>query len=135
MMCRVRAVSRSGYDAWRERLPSAREMANQRRLEEIKAGHKKSRSRYGSPRIYQALLQLEIRCSGKRVARLMRQNGIRGQSRRRYKRTTDANHAQPVAPNRLQQDFQTRNGAQILPTSPRVKAGAPWRSSSTATPA
>lgn len=105
LMCRVLAVSRGGYYAWRERPPSAREMANKQLLEEIRAVHKQSRERYGSPRIYEALLQLEIRCSRKRVARLMRENGIRAKNRRRYKRTTDANHSHPVAPNRLKQDF------------------------------
>ena len=105
LMCRVLAVSRSGYYAWRERPPSAREMANQQLLEKIKAIHKKSRGRYGSPRVYEALVQLEIRCSRKRVARLMRENGIRGKRRRRYKRTTDSEHTRPIVPNRLRQDF------------------------------
>lgn len=50
-------------------------------------------------------MQLGIRCSRKRVARLMRENGIRGKRRRRYKRTTDSEHTCPIAPNRLQQDF------------------------------
>ena len=105
LMCRVLAVSRSGYYAWRERPPSAREMANRQLLESIRVIHKKSRGRYGSPRIYEALLQLEIRCSRKRVARLMRQNGIRGKRRRRYKRTTDSDHTRSIAPNQLGQDF------------------------------
>jgi transposase InsO family protein len=105
LMCRVLAVTRSGYYAWRERPPSAREMANQKLLEMINAVHKKSRGCYGSPRIYQALRQLEIRCGRKRVARLMREHGIRGKGRRRDKRTTDSEHAQPIAPNQLQQDF------------------------------
>ncbi len=105
LMCRVLDVSRSGYYAWRERPPSTREMADQKLLEKIKAVHKQSRGRYGSPRIYEALLQLEIRCSRKRVARLMRQHGIWGKRPRRRRRTTDSGHNLPVAPNRLQQDF------------------------------
>ena len=88
LMCRVLDVSRSGYYTWRERPPSAREMANQKLLEEIRVVHQQSRGRYGSPRIYEALLQLEIRCSRKWVARLMRQHGIRAKGRRRRKVTT-----------------------------------------------
>jgi putative transposase len=105
LMCRILDVSRSGYYAWRGRPPSARKMADQQLLEQIKAVHKQSRGRYGSPRIYEALLQLEIRCSRKRVARLMRQHGIWGKRPRRRRRTTDSAHSLPVAPNRLQQDF------------------------------
>lgn len=105
LMCRVLDVSRSGYYAWRERPPSAREMANQKLLEEIKVVYKQSRGRYGSPRIYKALLQLEIRCSRKRVAQLMRQHGIRAKGRRRRKVTTDSRPDRPSAPNRLAQDF------------------------------
>jgi putative transposase len=105
LMCRILDVSRSGYYAWRERPPSVRKMADQQLLEQIKAVHKQSRGRYGSPRIYEALLQLEIRCSRKRVARLMRQHGIWGKRPRRRRRTTDSAHSLPVAPNRLQQDF------------------------------
>ena len=108
LMCRVLDVSRSGYYAWRERPPSAREMANQRLLGEIKAVHERSRRRYGGPRIYQALLQLEIRCSRKRVARLMRQHGIRAKGRRRRKVTTDSQPDRPSAPNRLAQDFTAK---------------------------
>lgn len=108
LMCRVLEVSRSGFYAWRERPPSAREMANKKLLEEIKVVHKQSRGRYGSPRIYEALLQLEIRCSRKRVARLMRQHGIRAKGRRRRKVTTDSRPDRPSAPNRLAQDFTAK---------------------------
>jgi putative transposase len=109
LMCRVLDVSRSGYYAWRKRPPSAREMANQKLLEEIKAVHKQSRGRYGSPRIYEALLRLAIRCSRKRVARLMRQHGIRAKGRRRRKVTTDSQHDRSSAPNRLAQDFTAKS--------------------------
>lgn len=105
LLCRVLDVSRSGYYAWRQRLPSAREMADQRLLEEIIAVYEQSRRRYGSPRIHRALRQKGYRCSCKRVARLMRQNGLRAKGRRRHKVTTDSQHTHAVAQNRLQQDF------------------------------
>lgn len=105
LMCRVLAVSRSGYYAWCQRPPSEREMANQQLLQSIQAIYEQSRERYGSPRIYAALLQLEFRCSRKRVARLMRQHGIRAKGRRRRKVTTHSQHDQAVAPNHLGQNF------------------------------
>ncbi len=41
----------------------------------------------------------------RRTARLMRENGLRGRQKRRFKRTTDSEHSWPVAPNIIDQDF------------------------------
>jgi len=61
---------------------------------------------YGSPRIHAALRAQGIRCSRKRVARLMRAQSLcAGRARRRKPRTTDSQHTQPVAPNLLGRDF------------------------------
>jgi putative transposase len=61
---------------------------------------------YGSPRIHAALRRQGIRCSRKRVARLMRAQGLYAmRPHRRKPRTTDSQHAQPVAPNLLARDF------------------------------
>jgi transposase InsO family protein len=108
LMCRVLKVSRSGYYAWRKREPSKRKMANQKLLALIKEIHQQSKGRYGSPRIYQALLALGYRYNRKRIARLMRQHGIQGKRPRRHKVTTDSNHRLPVAPNLLQQQFKVQ---------------------------
>lgn len=108
VMCRVLSVSRSGYYAWRKRPVSPRKMANDIVLEKIKAAHRKSRQTYGSPRIQAELVAQGIRCGHNRVARLMRLNGLRAKQKRAFKvKTTDSNHHQPVAPNLLDQDFQT----------------------------
>lgn len=108
VMCRVLSVSRSGYYAWRKRPASPRKMANDIVLEKIKAAHRKSRQTYGSPRIQAELVAQGIRCGHNRVARLMRLNGLRAKQKRAFKvKTTDSNHHQPVAPNLLDQDFQT----------------------------
>jgi putative transposase len=108
VMCRVLSVSRSGYYAWRKRPASPRKMANDIVLEQIKAAHHKSRQTYGSPRIQAELVAQGIRCGHNRVARLMRLNGLRAKQKRAFKvKTTDSNHHQPVAPNLLDQDFQT----------------------------
>jgi len=104
LMCRVLAVSTSGYYAWRKRPASAREMANQRLLKEIKAVHEASGQTYGSPRVYHEL-KGRIQCSQNRVARLMKKHGIGVKQKRCYKRTTKANDNHPVAPNLLDRDF------------------------------
>ena len=104
LMCQVLGVSRAGYYAWGKRKPSQRERANQvlRRL--IRLRHKEHRSVYGYRRIH-ALLRREQVVGKNRVARLMRQEGLSGRRRRRFKRTTQSQHSLPVAPNVLAQDF------------------------------
>lgn len=105
LMCRVLDVSRSGYYAWRNRGPSARELANQRLLVEIRAIHQASRRSYGYRKVYKALLVKQIACSRNRVARLMRQAGLRSKRPRPFRVTTQSQHKRPVAPNHLKQDF------------------------------
>jgi transposase InsO family protein len=51
------------------------------------------------------LKELGIRVGQRRVGRLMRQNGIQVIRSRKFKRTTDSDHAFNIAPNLLQQDF------------------------------
>jgi len=104
IMCRVLAVSPSGYYAWRKRPTSAREMANQQLLAAIKTAHEDSNQTYGSPRIYHELKE-RVACSANRVARLMKKHGIHAKHKRRYKHTTQANAAHAVAPNLLAGDF------------------------------
>jgi len=105
LMCRVLRVSRSGYYDWRRRGPSKQAQANVHLLEAIRRVHTAHKARVGSPRI--ALhLQEEGRTVGKnRIARLMREAGLRAKAARKLKATTNSNHGLPVAPNRLQQDF------------------------------
>jgi putative transposase len=105
-LCGALGVSVSGYYAWRKRQVSSRQQANTALLAHIRQVYQAGRGLYGSPRIYAALRQQGVVCSRKRVARLMRHNGI--VSRRRPKRrlqTTDSRHTRPVAPNRLKRDF------------------------------
>ena len=106
LMCRVLAVSRTGYYAWRERRPSARAQQDTRLRLVIRTIHAASQRRYGQPRIHRALRDAhQVRCSPKRVARLMRLDGLRGKRARRYRSTTQADGT-PPAPNRLQRQFQ-----------------------------
>jgi transposase InsO family protein len=101
-MCRVLAVSTSGYYAWRGRPQSQRARDNLELVDRIKEVHAASRETYGSPRVHAELVQGQgIQCNKKRVERLMRIHDIRGRQRRRRRvKTTDSNHSLPVAPNR-----------------------------------
>jgi putative transposase len=111
-LCRILDVSRSGYFTWCQRNihPSASAVAKRQQeaqlLLHIQAAHRRGRFYYGSPRVYDELRERGIRTSRKRVARLMKQNGLVGRSRaRRRISTTDSNHAHPVAANLLDRRF------------------------------
>lgn len=96
----------SGYYAWRKRQPSRRQQEDERLSKLIRCVHAESRQRYGSPRIHAELQAQGIRCGRKRVARLMRQAGLRGKCKgRRRVCTTESKHKLPVAENVLQQEF------------------------------
>lgn len=83
-----------------------RSCANQSLLVAIKACHRASHETYGSPRIWEDLKDQGIRCSRKRVARLMQQSGIQGVTRRRQSgRTEEASQDYPAAPNLIARDF------------------------------
>lgn len=104
-MCDVLGVSRSGYYAWRERPLSERMQSNTRLLLHIRAVYHESRRTYGSRRVYHELREQGIPCSRHRIARLMRQDGLRAVQHQRYKQTTRPNPRLPVAPNVLNRDF------------------------------
>jgi putative transposase len=104
-MCRVLAVSASGYYAWRQRPPSARARADVELGTRIRAIHQYSRGTYGAPRIHQELRAAEIRVGCKRVARLMKAASLRGASRRQWVITTVRDrHARP-APDLVERNF------------------------------
>jgi transposase InsO family protein len=73
---------------------------------EIKVAHKTGRGAYGSPRVHRELRANGRRVGKKRVERLMRQEGIVAKKKRRFRRTTDSNHPDPIAPNILARDFE-----------------------------
>ena len=105
VLCRVLAGSRSGFHAWVKRPPSQRDVANRRPAVEITAVHHESRGTYGSPRVTAELQANGQPVSRKRVARLMRQEGLQARRKRRFKRTTDSNHSNPIAPNMIGRMF------------------------------
>jgi transposase InsO family protein len=112
-MCDVLSVSRSGYYAWLKKPVSKRQLANAKLLEKIRTVHHNSGESYGSPRVYQALKKQGEPCSENRVARLMREDGLRAKTKRRFKATTDSKHNLPVAPNLLNRDFSPEEPNQV----------------------
>jgi len=84
-LCRKLGVSRSGYYAWRRREASQRKLDDQRLLPVMREIFKKSRETYGYPRLYAALRAKGIVCGRHRVARIMRENGLKAKMARRFK--------------------------------------------------
>ena len=105
LMCRVLEVARSGYYAWRERKPSTRAKRKERLRVEVRAIHRATKGRYGSPRVHAELQARGERVSRKQVACLMREEGLKGKKRRRFRTTTDSAHTHPVAENVLERKF------------------------------
>jgi transposase InsO family protein len=98
-MCRVLEVAPSGYYAWLERSPSKKSARDGVLLVHVRAAFKASRRRYGSPRVHADLRAAGHRVGRKRVARLMRQDGLRARHRRRFVNTTQSRHKFPIARN------------------------------------
>ena len=106
-MCRVLGVTRSGFYAWKKRPKPARVKSDAQLAVKVAAAHQRSRKTYGSPRVHRELKAQGVRVGKKRIERLMRENGIQGRSKRRYKHTTDSKHDGPIAPNNLARKFST----------------------------
>ena len=104
-MCRRLEVSSSGFYAWRHRGVSQRAADDHRLRAQIRASHEASGGTYGSPRIHRDLRADDMRVSRKRVARLMREEGLQGHRRRRFQRTTKSDPSKRAAPNVLKQQF------------------------------
>ena len=104
-LCWVLQASRSGFYGWRTRPLSARAREVLRLQVKIRVIHRASRRTYGSPRIVNALRDAGEPCGKHRVARIMRQAGIRAKTVRKFKATTNSKHNHPVAMNLLAQDF------------------------------
>jgi putative transposase len=113
-MCEVLGVSTSGYYGWRKRPPSQRQRANDQLLEAIREEHEASRRTYGSPRIQAALGRRGIKAGKNRIARLMHDNGIVSQARKRKRPvTTQRAPGKLAAPNILAQDFTTNRPNEV----------------------
>ena len=104
-LCHVLGVSQSGYFSWKDRPASRRQRDDMVMLAHVRSAFALSNGTYGSPRMTRELQDDGFAIGRRRTARLMRENGLRGRQKRRFKRTTDSEHAWPVAPNIIDQDF------------------------------
>ncbi len=105
-LCRNLEVSKAGYYAWRGRRSSPRSLADEQLSTQIVSIHQRSKRRYGSPRVHAELRSKGVRTARKRVARLMKCQGLQGKKTRRFRVvTTDSQHGYPVAPNVLNRQF------------------------------
>lgn len=107
-LCKVLGVSPGGTFAWRGRPASQRQREDLVLLAHVRSSFALSNGTYGSPRMTHELRDQGLKAGRRRVARLMRENGLRARQPRRFKRTTDSLHAFPVAPNLLDQDFSAK---------------------------
>ena len=112
-MCRIHDVSPSGYYAWLGRPPSKRAREEARLEVEIHAAHQRTRETYGPERLQEDLAENGINTTVHRVKRIRKKLGIRCKQKRKFKATTNSNHALPVAPNLLEQKFMATTPNQI----------------------
>jgi putative transposase len=116
VLCDALQVSRAGYYAWTTRPVPLRAKADAKLAAEIAATHKRSRATYGSPRVHKDLRARGVRVGKKRVERLMREGGIAAKRKRRFRRTTDSNHQDPIAPNVLDRKFHVEGTNRVWVT-------------------
>ena len=113
LMCRVLEVSPAGYYASLARSPSWHAVIDEVLMAHVRIAHHESGGTYGAPRVRQELQAEGLPVSTKRVARLMREDGLVARSpKRRRVSTTNSNHSDPIAPNLLARQFDV-NGIAI----------------------
>ena len=104
-LCALLGVSRSGYYAWSRRAPATRPLADAALLVHVREAHRRSRGTYGAPRIHRELVARGHRCGRHRVARLMREDAVRGKAALRWRPRAQGGPTVPVAPNLLRRQF------------------------------
>ncbi len=112
-MCRVLGLSTSGYYAWLERPPSARARANEALVSRMREIHGFSRESYGAPRMHAELRDEGRLVNHKRVARLMRLDGLVGVTRRKKWPTTKRDPGARAAPDLVNRDFTAQRADEL----------------------
>lgn len=127
LMCRLYGVTRAGYYAWKRRGPSARAEEDERLRERIHQIYQASRATYGSPRIHQALRAVGERVGKKRVARLMRDSGLKARVAKLYRATPGLDTFFAEVPNRqLGQEVSGRDQVWVGDLT-YLRVGQRWR--------
>ncbi len=127
MLCRVLKVSRSAFYAWQIE-PTRRARSDSELAVHIRGIHRESRGTYGSPRITAALRKEGIHVNRKRVARVIREQSVRGIPSRRFRgTTTDSAHSKVVAPELLGRDFTAKSPNEVwVGDITYLRVGAGW---------
>jgi transposase InsO family protein len=106
LIAKVFEVSTSGYYEWLHRPPSARQRRRQVLAEAVRETFHESHENYGSRKVTEELVKAELNVCRNTVARIMREENLRSRTqKRRFVITTNSDHADPIAPNRLARDF------------------------------
>jgi transposase InsO family protein len=134
--CELFEVSRSAYYQRKSEVPSAREVSDAELTEKITAIHAESRGTYGSPRVHQKLVKNGVACGRRRVRRLMREAGLEGRCKKRWRKTTVPDPAAERAEDLIQRHFGparswTAATWATSPTSRPGRVGPTWPRSST----
>ena len=108
LMCDALEVSPSGFYAAQQRAPSARACREEQLRVATRVVFARTKGRYGSPRIFDEITAAGDCTSAKRIARLMREDGLVARAPRRFVVTTDSDHDEPIAPNLVARDFAVR---------------------------
>ena len=104
-LCRVMNVSPHNLRAFRKRPASPRQRTDMVVLTHIKEQSRLSLGSYDRPRMTEELKEVGVEVGYRRVGRLMRENGIIVERKRKFKATTDSDHTFNIAPNLLERDF------------------------------
>jgi transposase InsO family protein len=126
-MCALYGVTRAGYYAWRRRSESRRRQQDRGLLVQIQALFDRSRGTHGSPRIHHALATVGVRISRRRVARLMRENGLRARARNLYRRIPGLHAFFASIPNRHLDRLATAPDQVWVGDITYLKVGGAWR--------
>lgn len=106
-LCRALGVSRSGFYDYLDEPETERDRRDATLSEKARAVFSEHKGRYGSPRVCQELRARGDVVSEKKVAEVMRENGLVARPKKRFRATTDSKHEDPIAPNLLARDFTT----------------------------
>jgi len=113
VLCRALGVSASGFYAADGRPLSARAQLDTTLRQRLRVEAAAARHTYGSPRLHRCLQAAGHAVGRKRVIRLMRAEGLHARRRRRFRRTTQSAHDQPIAPNHLARGFRVQRPNQV----------------------
>lgn len=127
VLCRVLCVSRSGFYDYLSKSETEREQRDAALAAKARAVFDEHKGRYGSPRVHRELRHRGDVVSEKKVAQIMRENGLVARRKKRFRATTDSKHDDPIAPNLLARDFTATGPNEAWVTDvTAIWTGAGW---------